>query len=67
MTSGSMKINNQIWIIKPDPAGSIATIMLYMEMPWGIIGKIMEMLFVGRMIKKHVKDALINLRKIAEV
>ncbi len=67
MTSGPLKKNDQIWYIKATPTGCIFTAMLDMEMPWWIIGRLLELLFFERMIRKHVKELLINLRRLAEV
>ena len=67
MTEGPMKKNDQAWIVKANPKGSVFTILMEMEMPWGIIGRILEILFVNRMAEKHVKEALTNLRRLAEV
>jgi uncharacterized protein YndB with AHSA1/START domain len=67
MISGPMKKNDQIWYIKATPTGCTFTAMLDMEMPWWIIGKLLEILFVKRTIQKRVKEVLINLRRVAEV
>ena len=67
MLSGPMKKNDQIWYLRPTPKGCIFTVMIDMEMPWWIIGRLLELIFVERMIHKHVKEALINLRRMAEV
>ncbi len=66
MTSGSLKKNDQIWSIESTPSGSRFTLIEDIEMPWGIIGKIMETLFVGRVVAKHQEEILANLKSLAE-
>ena len=66
MTSGSLKKNDQIWSIEATPSGSRFTLTEEIEMSWGIIGKIMEALFVGRLVGKHQEEILVNLKSLAE-
>ncbi len=66
MTSGPLKKNDQIWSIEATPSGSRFTLTEDVEMPWGIIGKIMEALFVGRIVGKHQEEILANLKSLAE-
>ena len=66
MTSGSLKTNDQVWSIEAMPSGSRFTLTEDVEMPWGIIGKIMDALFVGRIVGKHLEEILANLKRLAE-
>jgi len=66
MTSGPLKKNDQVWSIEGTPSGSRFTLTEDIEMPWGIIGKIMEALFVGRVVGKHLDEMLANLKSLAE-
>ena len=67
MTSGPLKKNDQIWSIEATPSGSRFTLTEDVEMPWRIIGKIIEALFVGRTVGKHQEEILVNLKGMAEV
>jgi hypothetical protein len=64
--SGPLKRNDQIWSMKTIPSGTRFTIKMDVEMPWGIIGKIMEKLFIGSMVGKHIIELLDNLKKLVE-
>ena len=66
MTSGPAKRDDQIWSIEATPSGSRFILTEDYEMPWGIIGKIMEKLLVGRIIGKHLEEILANLKSLAE-
>ena len=66
LTSGPLKRNDQVWGIKATPSGSRFTLTEDVEMPWGVIGKIMDTLFVGRLVGKHLEEILANLKKLAE-
>ena len=66
MTSGPLKKNDQVWSIEATPSGSRFTLIEDIEMPWGIIGKIMEALFVGSIVGKHLDEMLANLKSLAE-
>jgi len=66
MTSGPLKKNDQIWSIEATPSGSRFMLIEDIEMPWGIIGKIMEALFVGSIVGKHLDEMLANLKSLAE-
>ncbi len=66
MTSGPLKKDDQIWSIESTPSGSRFTLTEDVEMPWGIIGKIMGALFAGRMIGKNLEEILANLKSLAE-
>ena len=66
MTSGPLKKDDEVWSIKTTPSGSIVTLIMDVEMPWGIIGKIMDALFVGRMIGKRLEEMLANLKGLIE-
>ena len=66
MTSGPAKRDDQIWSIEATPSGSRFTLTEDYEMSWGVIGKLMEKLFVGRIIGKHLEEILANLKSLAE-
>ena len=66
LTSGPLKKDDQIWNIEATPTGSRFTLTEDVEMPWGIIGKIIGALFAGRMIGKHLEGILSNLKSLAE-
>ena len=66
MTSGSLKKDDQIWSLEAIPSGSRFTMTEDVEMPWGIIGKITDALFVGRMVGKNIEKILGNLKSLAE-
>jgi len=66
LTSGSLKKDDQVWSIEATPSGSRFTLTEDVEMPWGIIGKIMGAM-AGGMIGKHLEEILANLKSLAEV
>jgi len=66
MTSGNAKKDDQVWSIEAIPSGSRFTIFEEFEMPWGVIGKIMEALFVGKGIGSSLEKILANLKRLAE-
>ncbi len=66
MTSGPLKKDDEVWSIKATPSGSVVTLIMDVEMPWGIIGKIMDRLFVGRTVGKHQEEILANLKTLVE-
>jgi uncharacterized protein YndB with AHSA1/START domain len=66
MTSGPANKDDQIWSIKSTPSGSIFTLTEDFEMPWGIIGKIMDALFVGRQIGNRLEEMVSNLKRLVE-
>ncbi len=66
VTSGSLKKDNQVWSIEATPSGSRFTMFEDLEMPMGIIGKIIGALFGGMMIGKNMEKILANLRSLAE-
>jgi len=66
VTSGSLKKDDQVWSIEALPSGSRFTMFEDVEMPWGIIGKIIGALFGGMMIGKNIEHILANLKKLAE-
>ena len=66
MTAGPAKKDDQVWSIEATPSGSRFTLMEDFEMPWGIIGKIMDALIVGRTIGKHLEEILANLKSLVE-
>lgn len=66
MTSGPLKKDDGVWSIKTTPSGSIVTLITDVEMPWGIIGKIVDILFVGRILGKRQEEILANLKNLIE-
>jgi len=66
MTSGSLKKDDQIWSLEAIPSGSRFTMTEDAEMPWGIIGKITDALFIGRMVGKNIEKILGNLKSLVE-
>jgi uncharacterized protein YndB with AHSA1/START domain len=66
VTSGSLKKDNQVWSIEATPSGSRFTMFEDLEMPMGIIGKIIGALFGGMMIGKNMEKILANLKSLAE-
>jgi uncharacterized protein YndB with AHSA1/START domain len=66
VTSGSLKKDDQVWSIEAIPSGSRFTMFEDLEMPMGIIGKIIGALFGGMMIGKNMEKILANLKSLAE-
>ena len=66
VTSGSLKKDDQVWSIEATPTGSRFTMYEDLEMPMGIIGKVIGALFGEMMIGKSMEKILANLKKMAE-
>ena len=66
VTSGSLKKDDQVWSIEANPSGSRFTMFEDVEMPFGIIGKIIGALFGGMMIGRNMEKILANLKRLAE-
>ena len=66
VTSGSLKKDDQVWSIEALPSGSKFTMFEDLEMPMGIIGKIIGATFGGSMIGKNMEKILANLKRMAE-
>lgn len=66
MVSGPAKRDDQVWSIAATPSGSRFTLTEDYEAPWGVMGKMLEKLFVGRIIGKHLEEILANLKSLAE-
>lgn len=66
MTSGNAKKDDQVWSIEATPSGSRFTAFEDLEMPMGIIGKIIGALLGGVMIGGNIDKILANLKKLAE-
>ena len=66
VTSGSLKKDDQVWSIEALPSGSKFTMFEDLEMPMGIIGKIIGATFGSRMIGKNMEKILANLKRMAE-
>ena len=66
MTSGNMvKGYDQKWTVEPGPSGSTFTFMENVELPYGVIGKIMGV-FTRASSEAHVKEMLVKLKSLAE-
>jgi len=61
-----MEFGDTVWSIKATPSGSIVTLMMDVQMPWGVIGKVMDKLFVSSTVAKHQEEMLTNLKKLTE-
>ena len=66
VTSGSLKKDDQVWSIEAGPSGCRFTMFEDLEMPMGIIGKIIGALFGKSMIGKNIEKILANLKRLAE-
>lgn len=66
VTSGSLKKDDQVWSIETTPEGSRFTMFEDLEMPMGILGKIIGALFGQMMIGGNMNRILANLKKCAE-
>jgi len=66
VTSGSLKKDDQVWSIEATPTGSRFTMFEDLEMPMGIIGKVIGALFGEMMIGKSMEKILGNLKRMAE-
>jgi uncharacterized protein YndB with AHSA1/START domain len=66
VTSGSLKKDDQVWSIETTPSGSRFTMFEDLEMPMGIIGKIIGALFGKSMIGKNIEKIIANLKGLAE-
>jgi uncharacterized protein YndB with AHSA1/START domain len=66
VTSGSLKKDDQVWSIEAMPTGSRFTMYEDLEMPMGIIGKVIGALFGEMMIGKSMEKILGNLKRMAE-
>ena len=65
-TSGNMvKGYEQRWTVEATPSGSRFTFMEQVELPYGIIGKILG-LFARSSSEAHVKEMLVKLKSLAE-
>jgi len=54
------------YILEPIEAGTKFTGAGYFTMPWGILGKVLDKLFVQRTIKKDMEKLFENLKNILE-
>ena len=66
VTSGSLKKDDQVWSIEAIPSGSRFTMFEDLEMPLGIVGKIVGFLFGRMMIGRSMEKILANLKRMAE-
>ena len=66
VTSGSLKKDDQVWSIEAILSGSRFTMFEDLEMPLGIVGKIVGLLFGGMMIGRSMEKILANLKRMAE-
>ena len=66
MTSGNfVKGYEQTWTVDATPPGSRFTFMEQVRLPYGVIGKVME-LFARRGSEATVKEMLAKLKSLAE-
>jgi len=65
LTSGLPKKDDQIWTLEAIPSGSRFTFIEDFEIPWGIIGRLLDKLLVGN-IGKGIEEILGNLKKVIE-
>ena len=65
-TSGSLKKDDQVWSIEATSSGSKFTMFEDLEMPMGIIGKIIGATIGGSMIGKNMEKILANLKRLVE-
>jgi hypothetical protein len=61
-----LKKDDQVWELEAIPAGSRFNMIEEVDMPWGIIGKAMDKLFVGRGVAKHIEELIGNLEALVE-
>jgi len=54
------------YILEPVEKGTKFTVVTDYEMPWGILGKILELLFIRRVTEKEIERDLKNLKSILE-
>jgi uncharacterized protein YndB with AHSA1/START domain len=66
VTSGSLKKDDQVWSLEAAPSGSRFTMFEDLEMPMGMIGKLIGALFGEMMIGGSMNKILANLKKLAE-
>jgi hypothetical protein len=66
VTSGSLKKDDQVWSIEATSSGSIFKMFEDLEMPMGIIGKIIGATIGGSMIGKNMEKILANLKRLVE-
>ncbi len=66
VTSGSLKKDDQVWSIEATPSDSRFTMFEDLEMPMGIIGKIIGALICPMIIVTNMGKILANLKSLAE-
>jgi len=66
VTSGFLKKDDQIWSVEAVPSGSKFTMFEDLEMPMGILGKIIGATFGGNMIGGNIERILANLKRLVE-
>ena len=66
VTSGSLKKDDQVWSIEATQSGSRFTMFEDLEMPMGIMGKIIGATFGGNMIGGNMEKILGNLKRVVE-
>jgi len=65
LSSGSVKKDDQVWMLEATPAGSRFTMTEEIEMPWGIIGKALDKMLAG-MMGKNLEKIIGNLKNVVE-
>jgi hypothetical protein len=61
-----LKKDDQVWSIEATPTGSKFTMFEDLEMPMGVLGKIIGATFGGSMIGKNMEKILANLKRLVE-
>ena len=67
MTAGpaSTRRDDQIWAIEATPSGSKFTCTEELEIPWGVIGRMLAALMAS-IVGKRIQEMLDNLKKVVE-
>ncbi|HEY33671.1 MAG TPA: SRPBCC family protein [Dehalococcoidia bacterium] len=67
MTSGpaSTRRDDQVWAIEATPSGSKFTCTEELEMPWGVLGRMLVAL-MGGVVGKRIQEIINNLKSLVE-
>jgi len=63
LNSGPLKKDDQIWSLEAIPSGARFTMTEDTEMPWGVIGKVLDTPLSG-MVGKNIEKILSNLNNL---
>jgi uncharacterized protein YndB with AHSA1/START domain len=61
LSSGSLKKDDQIWSLEAIPSGTKFTMTEEVEMPWGVIGKVLDAPLSG-IVGRNIEKILGNLK-----